>query len=207
MTTHPVPKSPPKFTRGSGILEPWLAYLRANQANRLIPDRLRSGRILDIGCGTYPYFLAHTAFEEKFAVDQVPLSSKVAAQFNIENFFLDLNQKSILPFKRNFFSAVTLLAVVEHLNPASMALLFTEIYRVLQPGGLIIMTTPSAWADGILRLMARIGLVSREEIQEHSYAYTLPLLGWYFGQAGFGMNKIYFGYFEMLLNMWATAEK
>ena len=69
------------------------------------------------------------------------------------------------------------------------------------------MTTPSAWADGLLRLMARIGLVSAEEIQEHTFTYTLPLLGWYFGQAGFGMHMIHFGYFEMLLNMWATAEK
>jgi hypothetical protein len=49
--------------------------------------------------------------------------------------------------------------------------------------------------------------LGREEIDEHVYAYTLPLLGWYFGRAGFAMNKVRFGYFEFRLNMWAVAER
>jgi hypothetical protein len=69
------------------------------------------------------------------------------------------------------------------------------------------MTTPAAWSDGLLHTLARVGLVSAEEINEHVYAYTLPTIGWYFGQAGFGMHKLQFGYFEFMLNMWATAEK
>jgi SAM-dependent methyltransferase len=96
---------------------------------------------------------------------------------------------------------------VEHLDPALMALLFKEIYRVLKTGGLVVLTTPAAWSDGLLKFMARVRLVSSEEINEHAYAYTLPLLGWYFGQAGFEMSKIRFGYFEIMLNMWATAQK
>jgi hypothetical protein len=71
----------------------------------------------------------------------------------------------------------------------------------------IIMTTPAAWSDGLLHMLARLGLVSSEEINEHAFAYTLPLLGWYFGQAGFGMQKVKFGYFESMLNMWAVAIK
>jgi len=66
----------------------------------------------------------------------------------------------------------------------------------LKPGGRLVITTPASWSDGLLHWMARIGLVSEEEINEHVYAYTLPLLGWYFGQAGFGMSKVKFGYFE-----------
>src|SRR5262245_30561830 len=33
-------------------------------------------------------------------------------------------------------------------------------------------------------------MVSAEEIEEHAYAYTLPLLGRYFGTAGFAMDKV-----------------
>jgi hypothetical protein len=55
--------------------------------------------------------------------------------------------------------------------------------------------------------MAQVSLVSAEEIHEHAYAYTLPLLGWYFGQAGFEMTKTKFGYFEFMFNMWATAQR
>jgi SAM-dependent methyltransferase len=195
------------FTRGKGLLEPTLANLRTQRANRLIPSDLRAGRILDIGCGSFPYFLSHTSFEEKFAVDQLPMAKETAAQNRIEFFTLDLNKEPKLPFEDNFFSAVTLLAVVEHLNPDSMAILFKESHRVLKPGGQVIMTTPAAWSDGLLKFMARINLVSAEEIHEHAFAYTLPLIGWHFGQAGFEMKKVKFGYFEFMLNMWATATK
>ena len=72
-----------------------------------------------------------------------------------------------LPFDDCFFSVVAMLAVAEHLNPASLVLLFSEVYRVLQPGGMVILTTPASWSDGLLRCLARFGLVSREEIEEY----------------------------------------
>jgi len=196
-----------KITRGKGYLEPFLARRRAHIANRLIPPPLRGGRILDIGCGTFPYFLAHTAFAKKFAIDQLPIPESIASSLKIEGHSLNLNRQPSLPFEDGFFSIVSLLAVVEHLDPEKMATLFREIYRVLQPGGRVILTTPAAWSDGLLRLMARLGLVSAEEIEEHAFAYTLPLIGWYFGQAGFQMRKVKFGYFEIMLNMWGIAEK
>ena len=195
------------YTRGKGFLEPTLARLRTQRANQLIPTDLRAGRILDIGCGSFPYFLAHTAFKEKFAVDQLPMPKETAVKNQIEFFTLNLNEEPRLPFEEDYFNAVTLLAVVEHLNPDSLALLFKESRRVLKPGGMVILTTPAAWSDGLLQIMARIDLVSAEEIHEHAFAYTLPLLGWHFGQAGFEMTAVKFGYFEFMLNMWATAKK
>ena len=195
------------LTRGKGLLEPLLARLRTQRANQLIPAELRHGRILDIGCGSFPYFLAHTAFKEKFAVDQLPMPKETADSNRIEFYELNLNQKPSLPFESAYFEAVTLLAVVEHLNPESMATLFKECNRVLKPDGMVVLSTPAAWSDGLLHLMAHLNLVSAEEIHEHAYAYTLPLLGWHFGQAGFEMRKVRFGYFEFMLNMWATARK
>ena len=202
-----MPRNSTQYTRGKGWLEPLLARLRTNRANLLIPAALREGRILDIGCGSFPYFLAHTAFREKFAVDQLPMPSEAAARNQIEFFELNLNREPRLPFENDYFDAVSLLAVVEHLNPDSMATLFQECRRVLRPGGTVVLTTPAAWADGLLHLMAHLNLVSAEEIHEHAFAYTLPLIGWHFGQAGFEMTKVKFGYFELMLNMWATAVK
>jgi len=100
-----------------------------------------------------------------------------------------------------------MLAVVEHLDPESLVCLIEDAYRTLKPKGMIILTTPAAWSDGLLRLMARLGLVSKEEIDEHVFPYTLSLIGWYFGKAGFEMKKLRFGYFEFMLNLWATAER
>lgn len=191
-------------TRGKGILEPLLASLRAKQADKLIPDSLRSGRILDIGCGSFPYFLSHTSFQEKFAVERqsCPPSCQEIVWHN-----LDLNQSPTLPFADKFFSVITMLAVVEHLNPQSLVGIFKEAHRSLIDDGMLIVTTPAAWSDGLLHFMAHTGLVSHEEIHEHVYAYTLPLLGWYFGGAGFRMEHLDFGYFECHLNMWATARR
>jgi len=195
---------PGRFTRGKGLLEPYLAKIRANKANRLISNELRSGRILDIGCGAYPYFLSHTYFEEKFAVENSPKSEGVT---DINWFTLDLNITPELPFTNDYFNVITLLAVVEHLNPDILAKLFQECHRVLKSGGALILTTPSSWSDGLLKTMARLALVSKEEINEHVFAYTLPLIGWYFGRAGFEMKRLKFGYFEMMMNMWAVAQK
>ncbi|MDH5507988.1 MAG: class I SAM-dependent methyltransferase [Anaerolineae bacterium] len=193
---------PSNYTRGKGLLEPFLARMRTRTANRLIPAELRSGRVLDIGCGSYPYFLSHTSFQEKFAIDQLPAAEEVKG---IHWHTLDLNEEPKLPFEDGYFSVISLLAVVEHLDPTSMVQLFKEAYRTLKPGGMVILTTPAAWSDSLLHWMARFRLVSAEEINEHVYAYTLPLLGWYFGRAGFEMDKLRFGYFEFMLNMWAAA--
>lgn len=193
-----------KVTRGYGFLEPLLAKMRANKANQLIPIHLRHGRILDIGCGSFPYFLAHTSFASKFSIDQ----QQPAQDFKDINWVvLDLNQNPHIPFEDSYFEVITLLAVIEHLDPYKLSILFKEIYRLLKPGGVLLLTTPANWTNGLLYIMSILRLVSKEEIDEHKFTYTLPLIGWYFGQAGFSMEKIKFGYFEILMNLWGIAQK
>jgi SAM-dependent methyltransferase len=193
-----------RATRGHGLLEPLLARLRARQANRRLPEALRSGRILDIGCGSSPYFLSHTYFREKYAIDQLP---PAAGTPGILWHRLDLNVAPRIPFDDGFFQAVTLLAVAEHLDPAALEQLLGEARRVLAAGGRLVLTTPAARADRLLRNLARLRLVSPEEIDEHKYAYTPGLLGWYFGRAGFAMERIAIGHFELGMNLWATADR
>jgi SAM-dependent methyltransferase len=193
-----------RATRGHGLLEPLLARLRARRADALLPQGLRRGRVLDIGCGSSPYFLSHTYFAEKFAVDQLPAG---AGRDGIAWHQLDLNRHPQLPFEDRYFQAVTMLAVAEHLDPAALERLFAECHRVLAPGGRLVVTTPAVEADRLLRGMARLGLVSREEIDEHQFAYTPALLGWYFGRAGFAMTRVRVGRFELGLNLWATADR
>ncbi|HJS28695.1 MAG TPA: class I SAM-dependent methyltransferase [Anaerolineales bacterium] len=191
-------------TRGTGLLEPALARLRARKANELIPDSKRSGRILDIGCGSNPYFLAHTYFREKYAIDRLPTGD---IHPEIEWQVLDLNSTPSIPYPDSYFDVITSLAVVEHLNPTRLVSLLQDTHRVLKPGGVLIITTPAAWTTRLLKALSRINLVSQEEIDEHEFQYTLPLLGWYLGASNFELGKIRFGTFEFLMNLWAVAVK
>jgi SAM-dependent methyltransferase len=161
--------------------------------------------VLDIGCGASAYFLSHAYFKEKHGLDQLARSPECRSDVLWHT--LDLNGVSDLPFASEFFSTITMLAVVEHLNPDSLVALFREIHRTLKPGGVLIITTPAASTAALLRGLARLGLVSPEEIREHKFAYTLPLLGWYFGQAGFPREHVRFGRFEFGLNLWAVAQR
>lgn len=193
-----------RVTRGNGLLESFLADQRTKMANKLIPESHRQGRVLDIGCGAYPLFLTHTTFAEKYSLDQ----QQPSQTFNDINWtVMDLNKEQRLPYEDAYFNTITLLAVMEHLHPKILVELFQETYRVLKPGGILILTTPASWSDGLLSKMAFFNLVSKEEIHEHVLTYTLPLLGWYFGAAGFPLDKVRFGYFELKMNLWATAQK
>src|SRR5690606_9300954 len=68
-----------RVTRGKGRLEAFLARHRAQMANRLIPDELRSGTIVDIGCGSYPYFLSTTDFAHRYGLDRVAAGDPAGA--------------------------------------------------------------------------------------------------------------------------------
>jgi SAM-dependent methyltransferase len=196
-----------KVTRGDGLIEAWLSQQRAKKANRLIPEILRDGRILDIGCGTHPLFLKETRFREKFSLDQIDLPPERAKALGITHATLDLGKDARLPFEDAMFSVVTLLAVIEHFDVSIACAVLREVHRVLLPGGRVVVTTPAAWADKLLLFLARLNIVSPEEIHEHAFTYRPASLGCCLGQAGFTPGQIQCGTFELWMNLWATGEK
>ena len=52
-----------------------------------------------------------------------------------------------------------------------------ETSRVLKPDGTFIITTPAPWTDLLLKMMAKLGLVSRIEIEEHKAMYGRKEIG------------------------------
>jgi 2-polyprenyl-3-methyl-5-hydroxy-6-metoxy-1,4-benzoquinol methylase len=190
-------------TRGDGLLENFLSLQRSRVANRLIPGGLRKGKILDIGCGSSPFFLNNTLFREKFAIDKVySLNQK---SINFIRYDFEINDS--LPFMDNFFDVVTLLAVIEHIYPEKALSLIRDINRILKSNGVLILTTPAAWSDKLLRIMARLNIVSPDEINEHKDMFTAKKLRKLLIQSGFHLSKIYIGYFELYANIWLKAEK
>ena len=186
-------------------METVLARQRFRKASSFITPSLRNGRLLDIGCGSSAGFLARESFAEKHALDQLPKPPSCLPSIMWHT--QDLNGQTRLPFADGQLQVITMLAVIEHLKPERVSELFGECYRCLAAGGLLIVTTPDARSDRLLRIMARLRLVSPDEIDEHTFAYTLPLIGWCFGRAAFPIRNVRFGRFELGLNLWATAER
>jgi hypothetical protein len=135
-----------------------MARWRAQKDNQLIPLSLRQGRILDIGCGSYPYFLSHTSFEEKFAVDQLEPSSHTS---DIRWHVIDLNHAPHLPFEDGYFSAVSLLAVISRQIEKHAGIVFRDLPRAdaWRDRGFV---HPGRMGDGLLRLLAQLNVVSRK---------------------------------------------
>lgn len=201
--------SKPEVTRGYGFLERFLAKQRVKIANKLIPSTHSKERILDIGCGTYPLFLLNTEFSEKFGLDRVVQEDYGKHFQNHKITFVnhDIEKEDKIPFDSGYFDVVTMLAVFEHIEPKRLVKILGEIHNILRPGGMYIMTTPAAWTDSLLRLMAKLRLVSPVEIEEHKDAYSHSKISSILQEAGFSREKLRFGYFEMFMNIWATAIK
>jgi SAM-dependent methyltransferase len=199
----------PNVTRGYGLLETFLAKKRAGMANSLISPQLRTGRILDIGCGTTPYFLLNTSFAGRYGLDKVTQSGEktITSGDNVVLANFDIERAEKIPFEDDYFNVVTMLAVYEHILPDLLPAVVKEIHRILRPGGMYILTTPAWWTDRLLRFMARLRLVSPAEIEEHKDRYAPRKISSILQQGGFTAENIRTGYFEIGMNIWATAVK
>ena len=99
------------------------------------------------------------------------------------------------------------IAVFEHIEPIYLNCILGEIFRILKKHGVFIMTTPCTWTDKLLKIMAKVNLVSSEEINEHKKAYNHIDIAGYLEKAGFKKNNMQFGYFELFLNNWCYVDK
>lgn len=194
-------------TRGYGLLERYLAKKRARKANELIPQSCRTGRILDIGSGAYPFFLLTTSFSEKFGIDKTFF---IPSQDGLNNhqptlIHHDIESEDPLPFSGEYFDVVTMLAVFEHVDPMRLPSVFQDVNRVLKKGGILIITTPASWTGFILKGMAMARLVSTLEIGEHKGLHSSESIVEILGRGGFSSERIRLGYFEFYMNTWATA--
>ena len=114
----------------------WLQQWRIAKA---LPFLDRGARVLDIGCGEGELLRRVAGLADgSIGVDPTLSQASHRGAFRlVRGIFPD-----DVPANAGPFDAVTMLAVIEHLNPASLVRLFQECHRVLAPSGVVVLTTP-----------------------------------------------------------------
>lgn len=115
----------------------WLAHRVLNNALvSVAPDHI-SGRLLDIGCGLKPYRpLLAPYITEHVGVDH-PESPHALTSVDV------LATAYEIPLDSCSFDTILMTEVLEHLERPADAL--SECFRLLKPGGRLILTTPFIW--------------------------------------------------------------
>jgi len=151
----------------SGVLSPWVAGMRAKKVARHIPPK---SKVLDVGCGAglliqyLPATCSYVGVDQDVAAIEANrrLFPRVAFQvFDIVT--------ATYPFQEQSFDTIVMAAVIEHIHDPLHVM--KEMFRILKPGGRLIMTTPSPVGGRVHTVMAFLGLLSRQAAEEHKGFY------------------------------------
>ena len=102
-------------------------------------------RGLEVGFGAGVTFQnLHESYEEIYGLDLKASVNDISAAFKARQIETHLKNGSVLrmPYANDYFDAVLLISILEHLKPVQQIQAFQEIRRVLKPGGQAIYGVP-----------------------------------------------------------------
>lgn len=133
-------------------------------------------KVLDLGCGTGHF--SNYIFSKGFEVHAIDPSLKMLefARNNFPNISFIEGVASSLPFPDNSFDLIISIEVLRYLDTADVKQAYAEMYRVLKPGGRILVTHVNLFAaDGYYFFYHLKQLVLRLANQPlHACYFTTP---------------------------------
>jgi len=179
-------------------IDHFIAKLRFRAA---YPYLTAGSRVCDLGCGLEMAFL-------DFAEDRI--ASGVGVDDQVENgthgrwqrIHADLRGR--LPMLDAQFDHVVMLAVFEHLTEPEAVL--REAFRILVPGGSLIMTWPAAMVDPILNMLHTLHLIS-DEMESDEHQKRMPVGDVLRLLRGVGFREFHHHTFELGLNNLVVATR
>ena len=157
------------------------------------PDILTNKTILEVGCGANPFsvWLASQGFGPKeiiaadFSPAAIEMAQKAADSNSVSNIRWHNEDIQDLSFRNEHFDIVFSFETIEHVPKPYTAI--KEIYRVLKPGGSLMLTTPNYFGIfGLYRIYLRLrGRKFTEGGQPINNLMLLPLSLLMVKRAGF----------------------
>jgi len=180
------------------FLEPILRFLRIRRILRRIPP---GSAVCDIGCGMQGSFLRSIS---SHIASGVGLDKKVSPYQDGKITLRRSHLGDRLDLPSQTFDCVTLLAVLEHL--AQPEEILEEAYRILKPGGVLLLTTPTPLSQPLLEFLAfKLRLISQEEISDHKRYFSGKEIQSILH--GIGYQAVELSTFQFKLNNFAAARK
>ena len=188
-------------TRGSW-LDRLIWRMRVRKVRRQIGWRVNC--VVDLGCGrTAPLLrelLSAGIVQQAIGVDLDPAEDVATAGLRLVR--SDLND--LLPLADGSTDVVMSLAVIEHLVEPLRHL--QESFRVLRPGGQLLLTTPSPRGKPVLEFLAyKLGVIDRAEIEDHKNYFNSADLTGMLKLAGFQSSGIRAATFQFGMNNVVSA--
>jgi len=150
----------------------------------VIIRRIKSGRLLDIGCGTGS-FIRYLRDNSTFEVYGTEINEKTISELK-EKHELDVRFGNLceINFSEDFFDAITLWDVIEHLPNPQRTL--NEIKRILKPEGILVIRVPNGNSlDFKIFGKYWAGL----DAPRHYYVFTRETLRRLLNEVGFEINS------------------
>jgi 2-polyprenyl-3-methyl-5-hydroxy-6-metoxy-1,4-benzoquinol methylase len=142
-------------------LDRFIRDRRVDQAVRFISA---GARVLDVGCDDGALFRRlGTRLGEGVGIDPgltAPIESEryrlIPGRFPLDG-----------PHEPRSFDAITMLAVLEHLDRDEQKAAAEAIYDLLRPGGRVVVTVPSPRVDWMLHVLIRLRLLHGMDAEAH----------------------------------------
>ena len=165
------------------LLDNVIFYLRKRQVVKRIPANVTV--VADCGSG-YDCRLLTTLLRDKVITKAIAIDTEFKKELAvIPNLTLTIaNLNGPIPLQNNSIDGALSLAVLEHLDAPEVFL--RELYRIVRPGGVVLLTTPGPTAKPLLEFLAfRLGIIDKHEIADHKQYFSSEMLRTAFVNAGF----------------------
>ena len=146
------------------------------------------GRLLDAGAGFNPEIHVMSYIAANLGYDVTALDANASALHDMPphaHVHRELGDLCVLPFEQESFDVWLCISVIEHMLEAEKALALYEAHRVLQRGGIALLTTDETAPEVLTDLFESAGFLTGPILNFNGGQHLTPRVSWIVAQKPF----------------------